>query len=247
MQVFGRNDNLKIRAERLAKLVTFLTQLKPAVTASALAGLGLLIVLLVLEILGSYTWVLSLVAGLCLLALLLPHWGQALADRVEQVGWLMSAEDRLITTLSPHLDDSWQLHLNLPREGEANAPDVVLVSAVACVVGNYVAMRGTYQNNADKWLRRGDDGEWQRMTENPTVAGLAAAKAFTARFELAVGQIIVGLLWAGDGLLLHDAATLPLWLLNQLEPFIEILLDADTLDPDQVIEFKQAVEACYTG
>lgn len=215
---------------RLRSVSGLLARFVPALTASALAGVVAASVLTTQRgALLRHPWLLSLVALLCLLAWMLPLWVERLTRDANRLEAEQRAYAGLQSALASTSAETWTLLFNLPDGDFGRMPDAVIMSQRALVAIDFVWLDGTHQNNGDVWRRRDDEGAWEPINENPTQRVLAAAQHCADHFGLARDLIQPALLWTSDSLLLHDAASVPLWLHNHVEPMVAWLDDLDTV------------------
>ncbi len=245
MQLSRTQDNYLQRAQRLSAVGNVCNQLRPAFTAAALAAWVILLGLAALQIEFSHVPILiSLASLLVLVALMLPTWVDWLHDEADRLERLFSAESTLISNLSATFDDSWHLFFNLPADRFDRQPDCILLGPHACVAIDLVSRKGTYQNNGSDWRIRDRDGNWRRSDFNPTERALASIQTLCNAFDIATERVEPALLWC-EGLVLHDDAKVPVWLLQQIEPMVEWIDSAETITPEQSATLKQTLLAVY--
>ena len=224
MTISGSNTLLASQLSKLQRLRDGLRSLVPALYAAGAVGW---VVVLVLQLTRAGTigdGMLVVVAGVSLLALLMPRWALGISAETATAQRLLDGEQTLADQLQPYLDDEWTLYRNVSLPKRASGL-TVLVGPRSIYLLHLAGSADTVQNSREKWLRRDQDGNWQLWQGDPT------ADAQRLRTQLAAhlgrADCLARVVWCGDGILLTETPTVPVWQLNMMEPIWDELISAE--------------------
>ena len=147
-----------------------------------------------------------------------PHWVQLWRESAETTQRLQRLRPVLNTLLQERCDEKWTLIYANTQSAEPPPCDALLVGPDQLYPLVFLAPQGTFRCEAAQWWHKPEGGTWQRWPGNPHQQILPAlAEWQTALTEQGLHSPVLHprLVWGGEGLLIAENPTPPIWWLDQ--------------------------------
>lgn len=187
-------------------------------------------------------WWLGVLGTATILALILPEATDRFEREADYYAIGRLGEERLTAFLQKHLDGRYTLFRNVLLPDGRGDMDAVLVGPQGVWVLEVKAYGGQHLVRGELWYERVSDGEWVKMSRNPT----RQVQTNGERMRLFLKDCAVAtpvserVVWAGDGLLVRDDPTVTIWELHRRDAILDELEKAEHLP---AAEITPAVEA----
>ncbi len=187
-------------------------------------------------------WLLTFLGVATILALLLPEAADRLHNEADNYVIGRLGEERLTTFLQENLDGRYTLFRNVLLPDGQGDIDAVLVGPHGVWVLEIKVYGGQHRTVGDIWYERAADGEWVKMSRNPTRQlqnNAERLRLFLKDCEVSA-PVSERVVWAGDGLLVQENPAVTIWELRRRDDILDELERAEPLEP---VVVAPAVEA----
>lgn len=236
---FGRSAQ---QLNQLKQWVGWLSPLSPALIGAGLVGWFVTLFLLWRGDQQMATTLLVIVIVVSFGAVAVPRWVEGFSAEITQHIQRRTAQEKLTFLLEKYLDGNWTLYHQLPSGDQFVS---LLVGKDGIYLLDLLFSDQTAQVTGDKWLFRDAEDEWDVAQSSPT--RLATEKAIQLQRRLSKQDITVfvqpRVVWAGEGMILLDEPTIPVWWLAQVEGMVKDLRDSErVLSAETITQIHSALE-----
>ncbi len=227
---FGRSTTT---INRLKQLVGWLTPLSPALIGAGLVGWLVMLTLLWHGNQQLAATLLAIVIAVSFGGIMLSQWVGELSAEITRHTQLRTAQEQLASILDRYLDGNWTLYHSISSEAAS-----LLVGRGGVYRLDLLFIGRVAQVQANKWLFRDEDGNWELSKDSPTRK--ATQKALQLQGQLSAENISVHVqprvVWAGEQPILLDEPATPVWWLAQAEGMLADLRQNSEGITDETID-----------
>lgn len=225
LNVVGESGYLNRQASRYSRLAALFPAFSMAFLGVSL--LGWLAFILRVEFFNEAVFLMLLVVTI--LALIAPVWGRQLEREAGNYLAGERGESLFAQFLQQNLNSDWTLYRSASIDGYGGDIDGILAGPTGLFALEIKSYVGHYRNSGMRWQRRTGERGWQPSPFNPS----RQAHRNTERLNQWLTQRELGVVaqprvvWAGDGIILREEPTVPIWHLGESVELLGDLVGQD--------------------